>query len=103
MRLNYVSNPPSDLSPEDQAIVERVKARRGVKGLIPLDLTLLHAPKVADGKSPFVQLRFIAITKASCVNRLQCSLRGSTNEDFTPRRHHRNSSLPYYARTRGLA
>ncbi|GIZ43049.1 hypothetical protein CKM354_000629300 [Cercospora kikuchii] len=49
MRLNYVSNPPTGLEAGDEAIVERIKARRGTKGLIPLDLTLLHAPKVADG------------------------------------------------------
>ncbi len=51
MRLDYVPNPPTDLSPEDQEVLERVKARRGSMGLIPLDLTLLHAPKVADGSS----------------------------------------------------
>ena len=50
MRLDYVPNPPTNLLPEEQAIVDRVKARRGRKGLIPLDLTLLHAPKIADGK-----------------------------------------------------
>ena len=50
MRLDYIPNPPKDLPPEEQQIVERVKARRGAKGLIPLDLTLLHSPKVADGK-----------------------------------------------------
>ncbi|KAH7085832.1 AhpD-like protein [Paraphoma chrysanthemicola] len=49
MRLKYVPNPPTDLPSEDQGIVERIKARRGSKGLIPLDLTLLHAPKIADG------------------------------------------------------
>ncbi|RVX73556.1 hypothetical protein B0A52_02444 [Exophiala mesophila] len=49
MRLNYTSNPPANLSEEDQQVVERVKARRGAMGLIPLDLTLLHAPKIADG------------------------------------------------------
>lgn len=50
MRLDYVPNPPTNLSPEDQEVLERVQARRGALGLIPLDLTLLHAPKVADGK-----------------------------------------------------
>lgn len=49
MRLDYVPNPPTDLSAEDQEVLERVKARRGTMGLIPLDLTLLHAPKIADG------------------------------------------------------
>lgn len=49
MRIDYVPNPPTDLAPEDQEVLERVKARRGAMGLIPLDLTLLHAPKIADG------------------------------------------------------
>lgn len=49
MRLPYTENPPKNLSEEDEQILERVKARRGEKGLIPLDLALLHAPKVADG------------------------------------------------------
>jgi len=51
MRLDYVDNPPKNLSKEDEPILERVKARRGERGLLPLDLALLHAPKVADGKS----------------------------------------------------
>jgi hypothetical protein len=49
MRLPYVPNPPQFTDPDDQAILERVKARRGAMGLIELDLALLHAPKVADG------------------------------------------------------
>jgi hypothetical protein len=49
MRLDYVQNPPNFTSPADQAVVERVKQRRGSKGLIALDKTLLHAPPVADG------------------------------------------------------
>jgi len=51
MRLDYVPNPPTGLSPEDEEILERVKVRRGAMGLIPLDLTLLHSPKFADGQS----------------------------------------------------
>lgn len=49
MRLPYTPNPPSFTNDDDKAILERVKARRGEMGLIPLDLTLLHAPKIADG------------------------------------------------------
>jgi hypothetical protein len=49
MRLNYIPDPPNFTSPDDQAVVERVKQRRGDKGLIALDKTLLHAPPVADG------------------------------------------------------
>ncbi len=51
MRLDYVPNPPTDLSAEDQEVLKRVQARRGAMGLIPLDLALLHAPKIADGPS----------------------------------------------------
>jgi hypothetical protein len=51
MRLDYVPNPPTGLSTEDEAVVERVKARRGAIGLVSLDLTLLHTPKLADGQS----------------------------------------------------
>ena len=49
MRLSYVPEPPNFTDPDDQAVVERVKQRRGEKGLIALDKTLLHAPPVADG------------------------------------------------------
>lgn len=50
MRLPYVPNPPKlEDSAEDQAIVERVRQRRGSAGLLELDLSLLHTPPVADG------------------------------------------------------
>ena len=49
MRLPYTSNPPTHLTPTETPVLERVLARRGTRGLIPLDLTLLHAPSVADG------------------------------------------------------
>ena len=56
MRLPYVSNPPTGLSAEDEQVVERVLARRGPRGFIPLDLALLHAPKITDGKYSFITL-----------------------------------------------
>lgn len=49
MRLPYISKDPEFSSAEDQAIVERVRQRRGSTGLLELDRTLLHAPPVADG------------------------------------------------------
>lgn len=51
MRLDYTDNPPTGLTGEDAEILERVQARRTAMGLplIPLDLTLLHAPRIADG------------------------------------------------------
>jgi hypothetical protein len=51
MRLPYTDNPPKFTAPEDQEILKQVQARRGEKGLIPLDLALLHAPKIAGGKT----------------------------------------------------
>jgi len=49
MRLPYVPDPTNFTNPDDQAVEQRVRARRGEKGLIALDRTLLHAPPVADG------------------------------------------------------
>ncbi|KAF1921635.1 AhpD-like protein [Ampelomyces quisqualis] len=54
MRLPYIPDPPNLTNPEDQAVVKRVTARRGEKGLIALDKTLLHAPPVADGWNSFL-------------------------------------------------
>ena len=48
MRLPYIPDDPKMEAPEDQAVVDRVKERRGGK-LIPLDKALLHAPPIADG------------------------------------------------------
>ena len=37
--------PPSG----DSEIADRIRARRGARGLTPLDGTLLHVPPIADG------------------------------------------------------
>jgi alkylhydroperoxidase family enzyme len=49
MRVPYTDNPPQNLNPEEQEVLKRVQARRGPRGLIPLDLALLHSPPVTDG------------------------------------------------------
>ena len=49
MRLPYVPDPPNFTSEDDKVVEQRVRKRRGEKGLIALDRTLLHAPPVADG------------------------------------------------------
>ncbi|PHH78722.1 hypothetical protein CDD80_6357 [Ophiocordyceps camponoti-rufipedis] len=54
MRLPYVTDPPPTTSAEDAAIVQRIAARRAPRPLQPLDLTLLHAPAVADGWNSFL-------------------------------------------------
>ncbi|KAL2190666.1 hypothetical protein L209DRAFT_746951 [Thermothelomyces heterothallicus CBS 203.75] len=80
MRLPYVPNPPETTSEEEAAIVERIKARRAPRPLQALDLTLLHAPPVADGWNSFLgavrtkttlpaDLREIAIARVAVVNR----------------------------------
>jgi hypothetical protein len=52
MRIDYTQNPPETYSAEEQRIVEKVKECRGNTGLdlLPVDLTLLHAPQIASGK-----------------------------------------------------
>ena len=49
MRLPYVPDPPAVTSPEEQAIVDRVRVRRGTRGLTLLDRALLHSPAVTNG------------------------------------------------------
>ncbi|OAL64394.1 nuclear transcription factor Y subunit B-7 [Trichophyton rubrum] len=43
--------------PDEAAILERIRARRGPNGLLPLDLTLLHSFPVADGWNSFGAIR----------------------------------------------
>lgn len=49
MRLPYIPKDVHFENAEDQAILDRVKQRRGDAGLLELDRALLHAPPVADG------------------------------------------------------
>jgi hypothetical protein len=49
MRLPYVQKPPKPSDEKEQAIIDRIKERRGDAGLLDLDLALLHSPPVADG------------------------------------------------------
>ncbi|DAA74834.1 TPA_exp: 4-carboxymuconolactone decarboxylase family protein [Trichophyton benhamiae CBS 112371] len=53
MRLSYTPNPPTTTTPDEIAILERIQARRGPNGLLPLDLTLLHSFPIADGWNSF--------------------------------------------------
>jgi len=79
MRLPYVPEDPQLPNPEDQAVVERVKARRGGR-LIALDRALLHAPPVADGWNSFLSairtktslapsIRELAISRVAALNK----------------------------------
>ncbi|KAJ5772672.1 hypothetical protein N7520_003201 [Penicillium odoratum] len=55
MRLPYAPNtPPADASADTADIYNRIAARRNPRPLIPLDLSLLHSPPVADGWNSFL-------------------------------------------------
>lgn len=49
MRINYIPDPPNFTDLDENAIVDRIRQRRGERGLIGLDKALLHAPPVANG------------------------------------------------------
>ncbi|EEH16243.2 hypothetical protein PABG_06330 [Paracoccidioides brasiliensis Pb03] len=79
MRLPYVSNPPPTSNEEEETILKRVQARRGERGLLPLDLALLHSFPVADGWNSFLgsirsktslaaDIREIAICRVAVIN-----------------------------------
>lgn len=55
MRLPYApSTPPADAPTDTADIYARIAARRNPRPLIPLDLSLLHSPPVADGWNSFI-------------------------------------------------
>jgi len=82
MRLPYIDAdaPDAFTTPEDIAIVSRVRARRAPRPLQPLDNTLLHSPNVADGWNSFLgairtktslgdDVREIAICRVAVINK----------------------------------
>lgn len=55
MRLPYApTSPPTDAPADTADIYARIAARRNPRPLIPLDLSLLHSPPVADGWNSFL-------------------------------------------------
>ncbi|KAI0098939.1 AhpD-like protein [Nemania sp. FL0031] len=54
MRIPYVPNPPPASTPDEEAIIARIAARRHPRPLQSLDLALLHSPPVADGWNAFL-------------------------------------------------
>ncbi|KIV90840.1 hypothetical protein PV10_05448 [Exophiala mesophila] len=54
MRLPYAPTTAPEDQPKSAEIYERIAARRAPRPLIPLDLTLLHSPPVADGYNSFL-------------------------------------------------
>jgi alkylhydroperoxidase family enzyme len=81
MRLPYIdpADPKAFTTPEEKAIVARVRDRRAPRPLQPLDLTLLHSPAVADGWNSFLgairtktslpdDVREVAICRVAVIN-----------------------------------
>lgn len=79
MRIPYVQDPPPTTSPEEEAIVARIRARRDPRPLLSLDRALLHSPPLADGWNHFlgavrtetslpVDLRELAISRVAVCN-----------------------------------
>jgi len=79
MRLPYTSEHPVPSTPAESAIVQNILTRRGSRGLIALDRTLLHSPPVADGWNSFLgairtgttlpaDIREIAICRIAVLN-----------------------------------
>lgn len=79
MRIPYVPNPPPTSTPEEADVLAKVLARRGERGLIPLDRALLHSFPVADGWNGFLgairtktslpaDIRELAICRVAIVN-----------------------------------
>ncbi|KAE8342712.1 hypothetical protein BDV24DRAFT_130261 [Aspergillus arachidicola] len=54
MRLPYAPSEPPASDPDAADIYARIAARRNPRPLIPLDLSLLHSPPVADGWNSFL-------------------------------------------------
>ncbi|PWY69746.1 hypothetical protein BO70DRAFT_365678 [Aspergillus heteromorphus CBS 117.55] len=54
MRLPYAPSSPPTADPATEDIYTRIAARRHPRPLIPLDLSLLHSPPVADGWNSFL-------------------------------------------------
>lgn len=81
MRLPYIdpADPKAFTTPEEKAIVARVRGRRAPRPLQPLDLTLLHSPAIADGWNSFLgairtktslpdDVREVAICRVAVIN-----------------------------------
>ena len=71
MKLKYApKTPPDNLSTEDSEVYEKIKQRRGKHGILPLDLALLHSPKIANGPS----LLFFFVAADICPLSTGCSI-----------------------------
>ncbi|KAL7814063.1 AhpD-like protein [Trichoderma gracile] len=88
MRLPYVPDPPPTSSPQDAAIVQRIRDRRSPRPLQALDLTLLHSPPVADGWNSFLGAIRTRTSLADDVRELAISRVAVCNKAWYEWAHH---------------
>lgn len=88
MRLPYIDDDPTMDNEADQAIVTRVKERRGGK-LIALDKALLHAPPVADGWNSFLKAIRTQTTLSASVRELAICRVAALNSAWFEWTHHK--------------
>lgn len=81
MRLQYAPIEPPESSPSStQETYQRIAHRRHPRPLIPLDLTLLHSPALADGYNSFVgAIRTATIIPADVLELAVCRVAVLTN------------------------
>ncbi|KAL6859694.1 AhpD-like protein [Trichoderma novae-zelandiae] len=88
MRLPYVPDPPPTSTPQDAAIVQRIRDRRAPRPLQALDLTLLHSPAVADGWNSFLGAVRTRTSLADDVRELAISRVAVCNKAWYEWAHH---------------
>jgi AhpD family alkylhydroperoxidase len=81
MRLHYAPLTPPESAPQStRDIYERIAERRHPRPLIPLDLTLLHSPEVANGYNAFVgAIRTASVIPAAVLELAVCRVAVLTN------------------------
>ena len=81
MRLPYAPSIPPDSAPEStHETYRRIASRRKPRPLIPLDLTLLHSPAIADGYNAFIgAIRTVSVLPADILELAVCRVAVLTN------------------------
>jgi alkylhydroperoxidase family enzyme len=99
MRLPYVSDPPPFTSDADNEIVQRIRQRRGERGLISLDRALLHSPPVANGWNTLLGAIRTSTTLSASIKETAISRVAVLNKAWYEFEHHaplllRDGALP---------
>lgn len=88
MRLPYVPDPPATNTPEEAAIVQRIRDRRAPRPLQSLDRALLHSPAVADGWNSFLGAIRTKTSLADDIRELAISRVAVCNKAWYEWKHH---------------